>query len=116
MSDNQVGKPGNGRYSVFLPALLIAAALVATLGTQTADVMREKVLLNTAVKNQTEPMAKAEQVRQQFQKVVGGTAELAKGGNRNAQTFIDQLKAQGINVKLTDKAKTEATGDAATEP
>ena len=87
-------------HSMFIPVLLVVAALFLMTGFQTVQLTRERELLHERQKMQEEPMAESQNVREQLQSVATGTAALAKEGNENALRIVEQLKRAGISINL----------------
>lgn len=96
--------------SPFLPLLLMAMAVTATLAFQCYVLMTERESLTATAEKQNEPIEQAQRIRTQFQNVLGGAAKLAQEGNQNAVELIAELRERGINVRLTDGGlETETT-------
>ncbi len=85
-------------HSVFVPALLIALAVVAWLAFQTAQLVRERQqveLMSTSLQPQEQAATK---LRASLDEVATATAKLAAAGNANARTVVEQLRSRGITI------------------
>ena len=84
--------------SVFIPALLIALAVVAWLAFQTVQLLREQQqleLMKTSLLSQEQAATK---LRASLDEVATATAKLAAGGNTNARTIVEQLRSRGVTI------------------
>ena len=90
--------------------LLLALALLASLGFKTLSLVNEAQQLKTAIAGQKRLIEAGQQIRSQLQELAGQTLALADAGNANAATVIDEIGKKGINLKGT-----HATTDAPDE-
>ena len=101
MTDTANQPPEEG-YSPFLPVLVLALALLATLGFQSAILIQERANLERTQENQQEPLEQAQKTRSQMQNILGKTAKLAREGNTNAEAIIEELERRGLKVNVED--------------
>ena len=86
------------RASVFIPALLLALAVVAWFAFQTVQLWREQQqleLMKTSLAPQEQAAAK---LRASLDEVATSTAKLAAGGNANARVIVEQLRNRGVTI------------------
>lgn len=93
----------NGGYSLFVPVLLLALALVGTLAYQTRILVVEQQNLRNLIARQQQPLSQAQGTLNQFRALLAGAAKLGQQGNPHAQAFIDDLAKRGISVKLGEQ-------------
>ncbi len=82
----------------FLPVLLLAAALVLLVGSQTAGVLAERFNLNRAWDGQAEAFDQSKRLRRQLDGIATETARLARRGNQNAAKVVAELSKLGITI------------------
>lgn len=96
--DGEVDAAAHSTRSVFLPALLLALAVVAWLAFQTMQLFREQQqieLMKTSLQPQEQAATK---LRASLDEVATATAKLAAAGNANARTIVEQLRSRGITI------------------
>lgn len=86
-------------YGLFLPGLLLSAALVMWFGFQTTQLIEERKRLTEVSASQEELHGKALKLRSQVKALAEGTLQLAQAGNANAAEIVGALKARGIELK-----------------
>jgi hypothetical protein len=84
--------------SIFLPALLVALALVASLGVQSVLLVIERQQLGAADANLVQPEQNATKLRASLEAVATATARLATEGNANARVIVDELRKRGVTI------------------
>jgi hypothetical protein len=97
--------PAAPTRSPFVPLLLLAIALVAWLGFQAVQQVRDREQLG-ALRKALEPQeAAAQKVRASLDAVAIGTAKLAADGNASARAVIEELRKRGITVNAAGASK-----------
>lgn len=84
--------------SVFVPALLIALAVVAWLSFQTVQLFREQQQLDLMKTNLLPQEQAATKLRASLDEVATATAKLAASGNANARAIVEQLRSRGVTI------------------
>ena len=90
-------------------ALLALTLLLQQTFLAFANVQDRRALRDRATA-QTEVLARVDQVRNQLQSILLQTKALADRGNANAQEMLDQLRAQGIEVRTGTAVDPEGDG------
>lgn len=85
-------------YSPFIPILGLILVLLVVIGFQTFIFYTDKELIEAAKKNQDPTFVESKKIRLQLDSIARETARLAKAGNPNAQTIVQQLKLQGVTI------------------
>jgi hypothetical protein len=83
---------------VFVPALLIALALVLWLVFQTVQLATERQQLGVASADLEPQERSATELRASLDALATATAELAAGGNANARVVVEELRKRGITI------------------
>jgi hypothetical protein len=78
---------------------VLAVAFFIAMAFQTFQLLSEYSNLQTALTGQQATFEQALQVSQETQAFAGDTAALADKGNANAKQVVDQMRAQGINMR-----------------
>lgn len=86
------------RPNVFVPALLIALAVVAWSGFQTVHLLREWRQLGLAQSGLQAQEQNAAKLRASLDAVATSTAKLAADGNANARVVVDELRKRGVTI------------------
>jgi len=86
-------------YSAFLPMLLLASALIALVGFQASQQIRERQQLEFVRTNQQQPLIESRNVRAQLESITTGLAKLAEDGNQNAVKLRARLNELGLNTR-----------------
>lgn len=84
--------------SAFVPVLLLAIAMSASLAYQTVQLARERQqldLMNAGLQPQEQASIK---LRASLDQVATATAKLAAEGNGNARAIVNQLRSRGITI------------------
>gem|GEM_PF-2761667 len=84
---------------IMLPVLLLSFAFAGFLGSQAWMMAADRDLLNQAYTQRDKALEQVSKVKAQVNALAKGTLELAKQGDKNAQTIIDEMKKAGINVQ-----------------
>ena len=86
------------RPNVFIPALLIALAVVAWFGFQTVHLVLEWRQLGLAQSTLQPQEQNAIKLRASLDAVATSTAKLAADGNGNARVVVDELRKRGVTI------------------
>lgn len=78
--------------------ILLAAALLVTLGSGLIDQSRGIAALKTVEQEQAAALEVSKRVEAQLNALASGTQQLADGGNANAQAVLATLQQNGIRV------------------
>ena len=90
--------PAAHRYGVFVPALLLAIALVGWMGFQCSQLWFERQQL-AALQQSLDPQeAAAKKFRLSLENVATATAKLANEGNANARVIVEELRKRGVTI------------------
>ncbi|MES2129691.1 MAG: hypothetical protein V4463_20660 [Pseudomonadota bacterium] len=84
--------------SLFLPALLLALAVVGALGLQTFQYAAERQMLQQRTVASQPQMAAAQQLRASLDGLALATDKLAREGNPNARALVEELRKRGMNI------------------
>lgn len=103
--DGGAAPPSPGPYSVFVPALLVALAVVASLGFQAVQLVAEQQRLQAALSGLEAQQQAAVKLRASLDAVATATAKLAAGGNANARVVVDELRKRGVTITPQGEAK-----------
>lgn len=82
-----------------LALYLLAVALLGGLLTTTSDYLQRYLTLESAFNSQQPSVEQATKVRKQFDTLAKGVAQLANGGNRNAEKLVAYLSSQGVKIE-----------------
>jgi hypothetical protein len=99
MSDNSSLLIKPERPSLFAPVALIALVLVGMLGSDIYHGYRQHHALGDQVLAIKKSVTDARKVRDQFDALVRGVAELAGNGNDNAAAIVASLEKAGVKFK-----------------
>ena len=105
MSESVPRSAARARRSIFLPLALIAAALFGSL---VSDIYQESRRHTVLVDRNTQldsSMTDSHNVRNQFDVLVSGLAELARSGNGNAAALLSRLEQRGVTLKSDARAQ-----------
>ena len=86
---------------VFIPALLLALAVVGWFAFQTVQLWREQQQLEVMKVGLLPQEQAAAKLRASLDEVATATAKLAAGGNSNARVIVEQLRSRGITIDPT---------------
>lgn len=86
------------RPNVFVPALLIALAVVVWFAFQTVHLVREWRQLRVAQSALQLQEQNAVKLRASLDAVATSTAKLAADGNGNARLVVDELRKRGVTI------------------
>jgi len=100
MSDSE----GGISWNVFIPMVLVIAALLGQAVFQNAQLRHERTALAAQEKQQDQPLEESKKLRAQLESLAGATATLADKGNENAARLRDYLSKQGITIKPPEAA------------
>jgi len=98
-SSSDPGADPRAATSMFIPALLLALAVVAWFAFQTVQLWREQQqleLMKTSLVPQEQAAAK---LRASLDEVATATAKLSASGNPNARVIVEQLRNRGITIQ-----------------
>lgn len=100
IDDNDAAKaePAERRPSR-LPLILTIASLLVWFGFQTVQLVVERGNLRLVKGNLEAPVQESQKVRAQLEALINKTSELAKQGNANAKTVIEELEKRGIPIQ-----------------
>lgn len=84
---------------VLLALNLLALTAVVTLGDRLLDQQATGRALAQAHKTLTPQVEQAKRIEKQLDALAGGTAKLAENGNIRAQSIVQLLQANGVDVK-----------------
>ena len=93
------------RPNVFIPALLIALAVVAWFGFQTVHLVLEWRQLGLAQSTLQPQEQNAIKLRASLDAVATSTAKLATEGNANARVIVEELRKRGITINPPGASK-----------
>jgi N-acetylglucosamine kinase-like BadF-type ATPase len=99
--ERRTGDPFTARW---LAVFVLTAAMLAGLGYQTFQLVRERSTLQTIKVNQEATVVQAQRVRAQLDSIARRTLELAQQGNPGAASIVDQLARRGITINPTAAA------------
>jgi hypothetical protein len=102
---SRVDANGRARPTVFVPALLIALAIVVWFGFQTVQLVREWGQLSVAQSSLQPQEQNAIKLRASLDAVATSTVKLAAEGNGNARVVVEELRKRGVTINLTDAPK-----------
>ena len=91
--------------SVFVPALLMAIALVGWLAFQGVQLVFEKQQLGLAQANSEVQEQAAIKLRAALDAVATSTAKLATDGNSNARVIVEELRKRGVTINPAGATK-----------
>jgi len=97
--------PAHRRYGAFLPALLVSLAVVASLGFQCFQLVREQQRLESAMSSLETQQQTAVKLRASLDAVATATARLAADGNANARIVVEELRKRGVTITPQGEAK-----------
>jgi len=95
---NTAGANAQTGTSVFVPALLMALAVVAWLAFQAVQLVREQQQLSLAQTNLQPQEQAATKLRASLDAVATSTAKLAAEGNANARVIVEELRKRGVTI------------------
>jgi hypothetical protein len=84
--------------SPFIPALLLALAVLGWTCYQTFQLVTGRNNLTAGIAAQDPQMEQSKKVRAALESIITRTANLAKSGNANATVIVDELRKRGVNV------------------
>jgi len=93
---------------LLFPLSLVSFVLVVFLGFQTTLLLSDRAALQQLRMGQDKPLEQVAKVKEQVNALAVGTLKLAKGGNKNAENIIGQMKKAGIDIQ--DQAPPGAAG------
>lgn len=102
-----VGHAPDLRRGVFVPALLLALALVGWLGFQFSQLWFERQQLASVQQSLDPQEAAAKKVRLSLESVATSTAKLANDGNANARVIVEELRKRGVTINTPAGPKTQ---------
>lgn len=102
------GSPGID-WGIFIPLLLILAALLGQATFQRLQLRHESEALTAQRAQQTQPLEEAQKLRAQLESLAGATAILAEQGNQNAARLRDYLRQQGVTIRPPAPAQAAPT-------
>ncbi|MGB8275029.1 MAG: hypothetical protein WCF16_07130 [Alphaproteobacteria bacterium] len=82
---------------------LVTLALFLMVAFQTAQLFRERYNLAALREAQDPTVQEGMKLRQQFESLAAGTAQLADEGDAGAQAIVEAMRRQGINLKAVKK-------------
>lgn len=102
---SRVDAYARGRPNVFVPALLVALAVVTWFGFQTVHLVREWRELSLAQTTLQPQEQNAIKLRASLDAVATSTAKLATEGNSNARVVVEELRKRGVMINPADALK-----------
>jgi hypothetical protein len=99
--------PTRRRYGAFLPALLVSLAVVASLGFQSFQLLREQQRLESAMSGLEAQQQTAVKLRASLDGVATATAKLAADGNANARVIVEELRKRGVTITPQGEPKSK---------
>jgi hypothetical protein len=90
--------PAPATTSAFMPVLILGLVMLAWFIFQAFQMRSERAMLQEVLTNQERQMQEAKKVREAFDALVRGTAELAGSGNPSAQLIVNDLKSHGVPI------------------
>lgn len=101
-----MSEAGQGRLSwgVFLPILLLVAAMLIQGFYQRAQLLSQTEALEAQWEQQQSAMQDGQRLRTQLESIAGATASLAEQGNANAILIRNQLQSRGITIRPPGKS------------
>jgi preprotein translocase subunit SecF len=96
MSDTDQGRLD---WGVFLPILLLAAAMLMQGYYQRTLLLDQTEALAAQWEQQQSAMQEGQKLRKQLESIAGATASLAEQGNANAILIRNQLQSRGITIR-----------------
>ncbi|MBC8087591.1 MAG: hypothetical protein H7Z40_10005 [Phycisphaerae bacterium] len=90
-------------HSVFIPALLLASALVLWFAFQTLQLSSERAQLAAIKGNQATQVEAAAKIRVALDSLAASTQRLANSGNANAQLIVQELQKRGVTINANPK-------------
>jgi hypothetical protein len=82
----------------FVPALLLALAVLSWTGFQTWQFLAEQSNLQLAIGNQQPQVQQSQKVRAALESLATRTARIAQSGNANATIVVEELRKRGITI------------------
>jgi len=92
------------QYSLYLPLLGLAITVLMLIVFQTVQLSSERSAILTVKGNQDAAVAESQKVRDQFESISKGVAQLASKGNPNAVQIVNQLEKRGVKISLNAKS------------
>lgn len=87
-----------------LPLILTIVSLLVWFGFQTVQLVVERGNLSLVKGNLEAPMQESQKVRAQLEALINKTSELAKQGNANAKSVIEELERRGLPIRAIGQA------------
>jgi hypothetical protein len=87
--------------SAFMPVLILGLVMLAWFVFQAFQMRSERAMMHEVLLNQEKQMQEAKKVRDAFDSLVRGTADLAGTGNPSARMIVDDLKSHGVPIPTT---------------
>ena len=87
-----------GQRSPFIPALLLALAVLGWTVFQTTQLLAGRSNLTAAIATQDPQMEPSKKVRAAVESIATRTARVAKAGNANATVIVDELRKRGLSI------------------
>jgi hypothetical protein len=101
MSDgDRVAETGDGWIGLRVQVALLTLALLLLVGFQTTQLIRDRTNLATVHAAQEPTVQEGLKLRQQLDILAGETARLAAEGDAAARAIIEDMRRQGITVKV----------------
>jgi len=92
----QNAPPRVSQHSSYLPLLIVLIAFLGFQAFQTFELLVTHRTLTQAREDQTGPVAEAEKMRRQLVTLASKTAELAKNGDLDAKSIVDEYARRGL--------------------
>lgn len=86
-------------YSIFLPLVILAGAIVAWFAFQTFQLTTERGDLAAIKAGQATQVEAAAKIRAALDTLASSTQRLANSGNANAQVIVEELRKRGVTIK-----------------
>ena len=96
--------PASQEPSLLVPVFLTIIAVVLMFGFQTYTLMQERQALEANRDAQATPFTESQNLRNQFEAIASGAAQLADEGNPNASAIVAALARAGVTITNEDSA------------
>jgi hypothetical protein len=90
-------------YSIFLPLVMLASALVLWFAFQSVQLATERRELAAIKANQATQVDASAKIRSALDSLAASTQRLANGGNVNALRIVQELKNRGVTINPNAK-------------
>ena len=102
--------PRSALRSPFIPALLLALAVIGWTTYQTFQLVTGRTNLTAGIAAQAPQMEQSQKVRAALESIATRTANLARTGNANATVIVEELRKRGISINSDSQPQPAAPG------